>query len=354
MGRHAYNFVWLIFIPAILLLSLGLVTLLSLSPDLFYAQLVYALISILGFFLFMRIDFDLYHYLDRIIYVACMILLAMTFLGSSVRGSVRWITFGPLQLQPSELIKPFFLVSISSFLVRFPPTKPKWLLMHLGLFLIPFLLIFKQPDLGNAIVYLSTWVALIMAAGLPLIVFALAVVGGTVIMPLGYRLLHEYQRLRIQTFINPLLDPRGAGYNAIQAMIAVGSGQLFGRGFGRGTQTLLKFLPEFHTDFIFASFTEEFGFMGGFVLLLLFFVLLWQLLQVAQKQPPTSMSFLYLVGFFTLIFTHVIINIGMNMGVVPITGITLPFVSSGGSSLLSLWVGLGIVFASFQKNRFEA
>ena len=226
--------------------------------------------------------------------------------------------------------------------------------MHLGLFLIPFLLIFKQPDLGNAIVYLSTWVALIMAAGLPLIVFALAVVGGTVIMPLGYRLLHEYQRLRIQTFINPLLDPRGAGYNAIQAMIAVGSGQLFGRGFGRGTQTLLKFLPEFHTDFIFASFTEEFGFMGGFVLLLLFFVLLWQLLQVAQKQPPTSMSFLYLVGFFTLIFTHVIINIGMNMGVVPITGITLPFVSSGGSSLLSLWVGLGIVFASFQKNRFEA
>ena len=120
MGRHAYNFVWLIFIPAILLLTLGLVTLLSLSPSLFYVQLVYAIISTLGFFLFMRIDFTLYHYLDRVIYVACMILLAMTFLGSSVRGSVRWITFGPLQLQPSELIKPFFLVSISSFLVRFP------------------------------------------------------------------------------------------------------------------------------------------------------------------------------------------------------------------------------------------
>lgn len=354
MGRRAYYFEWLIFIPAILLLTIGLITLLSLDPNFFYLQFIYAGISLGLFFLFVKIDFILYHYLDRFIYAASMLFLSLTFLGENVRGSVRWIDIGPIQLQPSEIIKPFYLVSMASLLFRFPPTNLKRILLHTGLFLLPFLLIFRQPDLGNALVYGSTWLVMMIASGLPLIFAMAAGVLGLVVSPLIYNLLHNYQKLRLLTYLNPLLDPRGAGYNGLQAMIAVGSGQLFGRGFGRGTQTLLKFLPEFHTDFIFAALTEEFGFIGSSILLILFFILLWQILLQARRRTHQPLVFLYLTGFFMLILTHVVINVGMNMGVVPITGITLPFVSSGGSSLVSLWMGLGMAFAALQKPSFEA
>ena len=311
MGRRIFAFEWLIFIPAILLMCSGLVTLLSLSPEFFYQQLFYAAVSLVAFFLFIRIDFDLYHYVDRITYIVTILLLLLTFAGENVRGSVRWLIIGSLQIQPSEVVKPFFLVCLASLLVRFPPTRPKWILLHIGLLILPVLLIFKQPDLGNAIVYTAMWSSMIIVAGIPLLVILGGIILSLVILPLGYRLLHEYQKLRIMTFLNPLLDPQGAGYNAIQAMIAVGSGQLVGRGFGRGTQTLLKFLPEHHTDFIFATLVEESGFFGGMMLLSLFFVLLWNLLSLARRRVMQPMFFLYTVGFFTQILTHVIINIGI-------------------------------------------
>jgi rod shape determining protein RodA len=252
-----------------------------------------------------------------------------------------------MAIHTSEIIKPFFLLAIASFLVRFPPTTFKTILLHIGFFLVPFFLIFAQPNLGNTIVYTAIWVAMVMLGGIPLFFMVLALIGNLLLFPIIYYFLRDYQKLRILTFLNPLLDPKGAGYNAIQAMIAVGSGKLFGRGFGRGTQTILQFLPEYHTDFIFAAYAEEFGFLGGLILLLLFYLLLWQIVKQARRIQENKFAFFYAGGFFMYIFTQIIVNIGMNLGLVPITGITLPLVSYGGSSLLSVWIGLGILVAAF-------
>lgn len=350
MGRRAYYFDWLIFVPALLLSLLGLVTLLSIDSQSFYQQLVFAFLGLGLFYLFSRIDFSLYSYFDKYIYIFSLIFLLVTFLGPNVRGATRWLEIAGFRLQPSEIIKPFLLLSWSSLLVKYPPTKLKNILLQLGLILLPFLLVIRQPDLGNALIFASSWLGMIFLAGIPIILIAVGLLFVTTLLPLVYNLLHEYQKLRLQIFINPLLDPQGAGYNAIQSVIAVGSGLLFGRGFGRGTQSLLKFLPERHTDFIFASFAEEFGLLGGVVLLSIYFLLLGYLLVKLRKDTQISAEYLYGVGIFMLIFSHTVINIGMNMGLLPITGITLPFVSYGGSSLLSSWIGLGILTAALQNS----
>ncbi len=300
---------------------------------------------------FSKVDFSLYQYIDRFLYIGGILFLLVSYLGPNVRGATRWLVIGEFQLQPSELFKPFFLVSIASLMLRYPPTKWRNIIAHAVLFIIPFLIVLKQPDLGSALVYASTWIAIILMAGIPLRYIAGAVVSAIILIPTSYELLWEYQKLRILTFINPLLDPRGAGYNAIQSMIAVGSGKLFGRGFGRGTQSLLQFLPERHTDFIFATFTEEFGFLGALILLAAFFFLLLQIIKLGSSRDSQTLAFLYISGFFMLLLTHVVINIGMNIGVLPITGITLPFVSAGGSSLISLFIGLGICMSASQKQR---
>lgn len=349
MGRYAGNFEWLIFGPALLLVSLGLITLLSINPDFFYQQLLFSVVGLGLFWIFARIDFELYHYLDKFIYGGCVLFLLMTYLGPSVRGSTRWIEINFLRIQPSELVKPFLILAFSSFLIRYPPTKLRNVLYHLGFFLVPFILVFIQPDLGNALVYLSFWFTLMLLSGIEMVYIAGGAFLAMVVVPLGYQMLRDYQKLRLATFLNPFLDPRGAGYNAVQSMIAVGSGMLWGRGFGRGTQSLLKFLPEHHTDFIFAALVEIFGFAGGIVVLAIFLLLFWRLLKLAREHQLDSLIFLYIVGLFTQLFTQVVINIGMNLGIVPITGITLPFISYGGSSLLTTWIALGILVSALKK-----
>lgn len=349
MGRRTFTFEWLTFIPALLLVSLGLVTLLSIKPQFFYQQLIFTIVGLFLFWIFSQVDFDLYHYLDRFIYVSCILFLLLSFLGPSVRGATRWLEIGEFRLQPSELIKPFFMVSLASLMVRFPPTRFRHILYQFGFLLLPALLLYLQPDLGNVIIYSAIWAVMLLISGLPMIY----VVGGGLVLllltPFSYSILRDYQKLRLVTFLNPLTDPRGAGYNAIQSMIAVGSGKLFGRGFGRGTQSQLKFLPEHHTDFIFAAFSEAFGFVGSLLLISIFFVFLWRLLKSAEFKKTQPFACLFLSGFFMQTLVQVGINIGMNVGLVPITGITLPFVSYGGSSLLSLWITLGMAMASSKR-----
>lgn len=351
MGRRTFYINWLIILTSVLLLALGLVTLLSIDRSYFSQQLIFGVIGIGLMIFFARINFSIYPYLDRVILIFSIIFLCLSYLGPNVRGATRWLMIGPLSIQPSEFVKPFFLLGIASLMVRFPPTKLIRIVAHTVLFVVTFTIVLRQPDLGSALVYASMWITVIVLAGLPLkyIVGSLLSVLG--LLPILYQFLHEYQKLRIVTFLDPLHDPQGSGYNAIQSMISVGSGQLFGRGFGRGTQSLLQFLPERHTDFIFASFSEEFGFIGGFILLIIFFVLLLQLLMEASKKFNYSVEFLYLVGFFAQMLTHIVINVGMNMGIVPITGITLPFVSYGGSSLLTTCIALGIAIAAIQPQR---
>ncbi len=351
MGRRSFYFDWIIFFPVVLLSSISLVTLLSIGHNFFYSQLLFVFLGLVLFYLLSRFDFSIFQYLVYFLYIACILFLLLSFLGPNVRGSSRWLEIGDFRLQPSEFIKPFLCLSFAGFIMRHPPLKIKTILIHTIIMLVPSLLVFLQPDLGNSLIFASIWLSLMIFGGISLRYIAAVFLGGISIIPLSFSFLREYQRLRILAFLNPWFDPQGAGYNAIQSMITVGSGQLFGRGFGKGTQSFLKFLPEHHTDFIFAALTELFGFMGSTVVLVLYFVFLWRLLSHIRNHAHNKMVVLYISGLFIQLFVQIVINIGMNMGIVPITGITLPFLSYGGSSLLTSWISLGILMSAIQKPR---
>jgi rod shape determining protein RodA len=351
MGQQFDSIDW---ITAFLLSAIGLFglfVLLTISPTLFSQQFVFLIVGMVLYVVFSRVDYALLWWFAPIGYVLSLIALATSYLGPVIRGSTRWIMIGTAQLQPSELVKPFMLLAFCWFMTRFPPREIKYVGLHVILFLIPFLLVFKQPDLGTSLVYLGLWTAMLVAGGFPVLLLVAGIAFGIFLLPFFWQHLHDYQRDRVLTFLNPLIDPRGAGYNALQAMIAVGSGQLFGRGLGRGTQSHLRFLPEFHTDFIFATLIEELGFGGGILLFLLYFALLWRIVrQFFVSSLENVPYFIYSFGLFSMLLVQIFINTGMNMGIIPITGITLPFVSYGGSSILSIAVSFGILHALRQPH----
>ena len=203
-------------------------------------------------------------------------------------------------------------------------------------------MIFQQPDLGNVLVYVGIFVSLLIVSGLHWFYFPAGALLFAVFLPLVWAFIKNYQRLRLVSFLNPYLDPRGTGYNAIQAMIAVGSGGLMGVGLGRGTQSRLLFLPEYQTDFIFSSIAEALGFVGGLFIIFLYFALLTKILTVTFKAEDRFGRYIA-IGDFAQLFIQIFINIGMNLGILPITGITLPLISYGGSSVISTFIGLGLV-----------
>lgn len=349
MGRSLKFFDWINIVLLTAIACFGLFLLLTIREQLFFQQLAFIIVGILLAFFVSRVDGIALRYLSPYLYIVSILLLALTYvsrLTPEIRGASRWIILGPLQLQPSELVKPFFLLFFATFMANYPPRKWKNIPYHLILFLLPFLLVFEQPDLGTSFVYLGSWFAMLFVSGFP---FVLLVIGGILavgVAPFLWHHLEPFQKLRITTFLNPGFDPKGAGYNAFQAMIAVGSGQLFGRGLGRGTQSHLRFLPEFHTDFIFATLIEELGFLGGLLLFFLYAMLLWRLLRpLLEGTMSDTVVFLYSLGFFTMLLIQIGINTGMNMGIIPVTGITLPLVSYGGSSILSICVSYGILLS---------
>jgi len=207
---------------------------------------------------------------------------------------------------------------------------------------LPIFLIFRQPDLGTTLVILAVWLGMILAQGLELKFLLSLLILSAVGLPFSWLFLKDYQKLRILTFLNPESDPLGAGYNLIQAMIAVGAGGIFGRGLGRGTQSQLAFLPEARTDFIFASLAEELGLFGSLILLLLFLFLSLRILKAA-REAPDDFGYYLCAGVFSLLTFQVFVNVGVNIGILPITGITLPLVSQGGSSVLAVMTCLGLV-----------
>lgn len=331
-----------IVIPVVGLLGVSLSLIASTSSDLLVNQLAYFIIGIFLYILFAGIDYSVWKRFSKIFYFGSLILLVITFLWSPIRGSHRWIDLGFTRLQPSEMIKPFMTIVLADLIVSSKDGYLKSFFISMLFFLPIVLLIFRQPDLGNVIVYLVTFLAMVFISGLPIVYF---LSGGFIfglLLPGLWSVLKEYQRQRILTFLNPQNDPGGAGYNALQAIIAIGAGQFWGTGLGKGTQSHLLFLPEYHTDFVFASLGEELGFIGGALVLFFCFILLARVLYCALK---TSDSFgrLICIGVFAQLFIQVFINVGMNLGLMPITGITLPFVSYGGSSILSSFIALGIV-----------
>lgn len=327
------------------LASFGLFILLSINQTFFAQQLIYFGIALVLLVVAASLDAGLVLWAAPFLYGVSIILLLLSYLGPTIRGATRWIMIGGAQLQPSELVKPLLLLSFSWALTRFPPKTIRAIVLHGLLFLIPFFIVFKQPDLGTGLVYAAAWLSMMIASGFQLRWVVVLSLMAVLALPVGWRGLHDYQQARIITFLNPSLDPKGAGYNALQSMIAVGSGQLFGRGLGRGTQSQLRFLPEHHTDFIFATLVEELGFAGGIMLLVGYALLLWRIISpLLRGQVRQMLPFVYSVGLCTMLLTQIFINAGMNMGIIPITGITLPLVSYGGSSLLSITISFGLIW----------
>lgn len=332
-----------ILIPAVLIVFLSLSSFYSIDNQLFRQQLIFLFISLFFYIVFLNIDYKILGYYSKYLYVIMIVLLLILFIfGIEARGAVRWIELFGLRLQFSEIIKPFFIIFLAQYLSSDDSRKLSKFTKAL-LFLAPiFFLTLIQPDLGNALVYFFTTILILLSHRFPLSYFA--GVGATIAIPLPilFNLLHEYQRERILTFIDPARDPFGSSYNAVQSLISIGSGGWLGKGFGQATQSILKFLPERHTDFIFATVSETLGFIGALVLIGLYIFLLYRIYKIAQDIND-EFSRLILIGFYFLFLVHVFLNIGMNLGLVPIVGITLPFLSYGGSSLLTSFIILGII-----------
>ena len=351
MRFESKKFDWVLLLISVLLLSLSVTVIFTGDINTARSQFIFSLLGLSLFFGVALFDYNMFRLGGRFMYVVIALsLLLVLFIGEEVRGSFRWFVIGPFNVQPSELMKPILILFFSWFASTFSLKSIRILLLSVFLFLLPALLLFRQPDLGNVLVYFAIWFAIMVTAGVPrkYLLWGLSFI--LLVLPEMWLLLREYQKQRIFSFLNPYADPLGTGYNVIQSTIAVGSGQLFGRGLGRGTQSRLQFLPEYHTDFIFATLAEELGFFGSVLLLFLFFFLIFHVFETARSAPNTFGVFIA-VGVGTMILFQVCVNVGMNIGIIPITGITLPLVSYGGSSLLSTLMSLGLVASVFRKKR---
>lgn len=291
-----------------------------------------------------------YRVFERFAYAAyavnIVLLLLVLLVGKSALGAKRWLGIGSFTIQPSEFMKLTIALTLAKYF-HDDQYREHYDLRNLAipilLVLIPVLLVMAQPDLGTAMIILAVSASMILFVKVsPKLLITIAI-GVMVLMPVAYKfVLKDYQRQRIITFIDPQSDPRGAGYNSIQSMIAVGSGQFFGKGFTKGTQSQLNFLPEHHTDFVFSVFSEEHGFVGFLVLITLYMILLTNALKVAYGSND-KFGMLFAFGLGAMFFWHVFINMGMTTGIMPIVGVPLPFMSKGGTFMISCMLAVGIL-----------
>ncbi len=329
----------------------GLFNLFGLSQDLFVRQLIFLIIGFSGYFILRSIGTHFFRLNSKFFYWFFVAVLIITFIvGLEVKGSKRWLNFYIFNFQGSEFFKVFFILFLAEILTvkrLLSNTFLNFIKVFLY-FLIPFVIIFKQPDLGNAMVYFFIFFALLMFSNYSKKYLRYLIGLLVVFAPLGWLIMKDYQKARILSFINPHLDVQGSAYNMIQAVITIGSGMFFGRGLGLGTQSQLFFLPENTTDFAFASLIEQFGFFGGFFVLIFFTIIIIHLVKRTmyfyyQKSQDDQKRFLYCLGMLTYFVSQTIINLGMNMGIMPVAGITLPFISYGGSSVIALLIGFALI-----------
>jgi rod shape determining protein RodA len=319
-----------------------------------YRQIAWILIGTVAFFVVLFIDCSkLAKYGVWIYALNILMLVAVLVLGKEAKGAQAWIPIGPFKFQPAEVVKALLILGLAQFLVpRIGKLNTLKDLLPVFIYVgIPLLLILKQPDLGTGLVYVAIMFGMLLAAGAPpFLLFLLVATGvGAVVFAIyghytwGWWLpLKDYQLMRLIVFVNPMIDPRGWGWNVIQSQIAVGSGGLFGKGWGQGSQNIGDFLPEQWTDFIFPVLAEEFGFVGSVLLLCLFFVVIYRGIKIAGKAKDAYGS-LVAIGVCSMFAFHILQNVGMSIGIMPITGIPLPFVSYGGSSLLANMIALGLL-----------
>ena len=295
---------------------------------------------------FLRVSF--WFKLSYLFYLGTLILLlSVYYYGVSASGSKRWISLFFINFQPSELMKVSLIVFLSRYYYKIPSehvTRFKYIFVPMIALLIPVLLVVAQPDLGTALLILMGGVAVIWLTGFKLKFFLYSSVLFVCILPILISFLKPYQKLRILTFFNPERDPLGAGYQIIQSKIAVGSGGILGKGFLQGSQSYLDYLSEKHTDFIFTLFSEEFGFIGSILLLIIYMLIIYRITNIGE-QAKNNFARLYCFGFAAAFFIYVAVNMSMVLGLLPIVGAPLPIMSYGGSSMLSIMVGLGIAMS---------
>lgn len=352
MRSHFKIDIWLL-IPALILCSISLTILYSVNPQFFYTQLFSFCIAILAFFMFSQIRVDFLKQLSMPIYIGSLILLGVVLLlGIESRGAVRWVEFFGIRVQFSEILKPFLCVAFATFLTSTEFSDKKKFFLGLALAFPLILFIDLQPDLGSALMYLFVMLFVLVVRGFPLKWFMVTFLPIILMSPLLWFRLHDYQKQRILTFLDPTSDPLGTSYNSTQAIIAVGSGFFFGKGLGEGTQSGLRFLPERQTDFIFATLAEGLGFFGAMLVILALLALCFRCYRIFN-QTSDQFTKIFATCCFAFFLIQGTVNIGMNVGLLPIVGVTLPFVSFGGSSLVSNFIFLGILssLSILQRNK---
>jgi rod shape determining protein RodA len=349
---------WSIYAIALALSLLGVITISTFGqgPSQAGRQLIWVAIASVAFFACASIDMRFIRRTPIIIagYAVMLVLLAaLLVLAHPTLGAKSWFNFGFFSFQPADPAKLVLIALMAKYFSRrHMEIGHFWHVIVSAIYAGALIfLILIEPDLGMATIFAAIWLGMVLVSGIPkkhlLIVFALGLVA---LAGLWFGGLHAYQRARIMAFVNPAADIHGSGYNAYQAVVAAGSGQVLGKGIGYGTQSKLRFLPEYDTDFIFAAFAEEWGFVGVVLVLALYGLLLFQLLSIARRMP-TNFDSLFTLGVAILLLAHITVHIGINLGLLPVTGTTVPFMSSGGSHLIIEFAALGIITSLAQHSR---
>lgn len=322
--------------------------------ELFERQVIWIIIAWAVFLAFAMINYRLYYDLSYLFYgMAIFFLLVVMIFGREIMGAKRWITILGIQFQPSEFSKVALVLLLARLFSRIEEAGNVFLykmVMPFSLVALMALLIFKQPDLGTALICIFLFFVMGFSSRVNKFFLFLPIIAGLIIAPLGWHALKDYQKKRLLVFVNPNIDPWGAGYTIIQSKIAIGSGKYAGKGFLSGTQNQFNFLPERHTDFIFTVIAEEWGFLGSLFLLILYYLILSNILAIG-RECGDEYGFFLCVGSASLFFLHIFVNMGMTMGILPVVGIPLLFMSYGGTHILISAMLLGIVCNIARQSR---
>ena len=356
--RKLLDIDWILFFSAIFISIAGLITMSSFgtSANYFTRHILWILISVVIFFIASLFD---YRFLKRTgvvitaYAISVALLLALFVLGHVSKGAQSWFSVGGVSFQPADFIKLIIIILLAKYFARrhIEIANIRHIFVSGFYVFVVFTLVFFQPDFGSALIIFLIWFGLILLSGISKKHLLAVFISGSLAFGLLWGFgLHDYQKNRVINFIHPLADIRGTGYNAYQSTIAVGSGQIVGKGIGYGTQSKLSFLPEYQTDFIFPAYAEEWGFLGVILLFSLFSILLWRIIRTAYY-GATNFEILFGCGIAIMFASHFLVNTGMSIGIMPVTGITFPFMSYGGTNLLTSFLGLGILMGMRRYRR---
>lgn len=352
---------WLLVFFILPIIAAGLATMKSFTPlesmgDFFGKQVIWVILSFAVFFIFSFIDFRFLKQTNVLVFLFLLtsfLLFVLIVLGHISHGAKSWFNFGIFAFQPVDLMKLVLILVLAKYFSRrhVEIRNIKHLFISGFYAFVPLILVLFQPDFGSAMVVLLIWLGMVFVSGISKAhLFAVFAIGIMIFASLWFVAFKPYQKARIYNFINPLTDIHKTGYNVFQSTIAVGSGELTGKGLGFGTQSRLKFLPVPQSDFIFAAFAEEWGFIGCALILLLYSLIIWRILRNASL-GASNFEILFGLGMAIYFMSHILINVGMNIGIMPVTGIPLPFMSYGGSHLLVEFAGLGILMSMRKYGR---